>query len=376
MIQTTLHIEQLLLFHDCVIVPGLGGFVTHDCSASYIEEEGLFLPPYRSVTFNPRLTMNDGLLANAIANQQSISYEEALSVIKNDVTSIRTIIQTQGSFFMQGVGRLHATAGNSYDFEPIECGIASPSHFGLDCIETSTLQATEKKSKPLHIKRKDKDNFTFNISASALHYAAVAAVAAVFYFICIAPLNVAIQKSQSKAYMFRQLWSLIMPERAIQDAVTDAQTAPAKESSSMSSAVVLNTTMPSLTGKKDITEESTITVDKEENSSEKNAISAEIKSTDSQSNTSSTKKKTPTTLSKGYTIVVASAVTLTNANDMIERWNAQGINGAEIFTRGKMNRVIYGRYSTEEEAHKALNANRATHNSEFAEAWVYEIPKQ
>lgn len=39
------HIETLLVKHNCVVIPGLGGFVTQHQDAYYNEEEGCFYPP-------------------------------------------------------------------------------------------------------------------------------------------------------------------------------------------------------------------------------------------------------------------------------------------------------------------------------------------
>lgn len=44
MIELAQHIEALLLENDCVIVPGLGGFVAHYAPATRVEEENIFLP--------------------------------------------------------------------------------------------------------------------------------------------------------------------------------------------------------------------------------------------------------------------------------------------------------------------------------------------
>ena len=66
------HIEILLLSNDCVIIPDLGGFMTHYIDAKYDEEDGLFLPPLRSLGFNPQLTINDSMLA--------LSYVEAYDI--------------------------------------------------------------------------------------------------------------------------------------------------------------------------------------------------------------------------------------------------------------------------------------------------------
>lgn len=59
MIELAQHIEALLLENDCVIVPGFGGFVAHYAPATHVKEENLFLPPTRTIGFNPQLKLND-----------------------------------------------------------------------------------------------------------------------------------------------------------------------------------------------------------------------------------------------------------------------------------------------------------------------------
>ena len=85
MIELERHIEILLLSNDCVIVPGFGGFTAHHIEARYAETEQLFLPPLRTLGFNPQLTMNDSLLALSYVEAYDISYPEALRRIENDV---------------------------------------------------------------------------------------------------------------------------------------------------------------------------------------------------------------------------------------------------------------------------------------------------
>ena len=57
------HIERLLLVHDCVIIPGVGGFVLQTLSAKYQEKDHLFCPESKEIVFNPMLKHNDGLLS-------------------------------------------------------------------------------------------------------------------------------------------------------------------------------------------------------------------------------------------------------------------------------------------------------------------------
>ena len=63
MIELNRHIEILLLSNDCVIVPGLGGFMTHHADAWYDDGSRQFLPPLRTLGFNPQLKINESLLA-------------------------------------------------------------------------------------------------------------------------------------------------------------------------------------------------------------------------------------------------------------------------------------------------------------------------
>ena len=79
------HIEQLLLEHNCVIVPQLGGFVTQYVPARYVEAEKLFLPPARTVAFNPHLTLNDGLLVQSYMRVHSTTYQQTVRLIDRAV---------------------------------------------------------------------------------------------------------------------------------------------------------------------------------------------------------------------------------------------------------------------------------------------------
>ena len=82
------HIEILLLENDCVIVPGLGGFVAHHLTAKYDETECLFLPPYRTLGFNPQLKVNDSLLAQSFVEAYDIAFPEAMRQIEEEVEAI------------------------------------------------------------------------------------------------------------------------------------------------------------------------------------------------------------------------------------------------------------------------------------------------
>jgi len=75
-------IGELLLRHNCVIVPSFGGFVAKKLSASIDFASGTMLPPRKSLLFNRQLINNDGLLVAEIAVRNKIGYEEAVDQLR------------------------------------------------------------------------------------------------------------------------------------------------------------------------------------------------------------------------------------------------------------------------------------------------------
>lgn len=80
-------IGDLLLRHNCVIVPAFGGFVAKQTSASIDYKTGTMFPPKKSLLFNRQLINNDGLLISEFATANSISYETAQKAVL-DITGL------------------------------------------------------------------------------------------------------------------------------------------------------------------------------------------------------------------------------------------------------------------------------------------------
>ena len=106
MIELGRHIEILLLSNDCVIVPELGGFMAHHVSAHYDEGDNLFLPPLRTLGFNPQLKLNDSLLAQSYIEAYDISYPEAIRRIEEEVNELKQHLDNQGSYEIDDIGVL------------------------------------------------------------------------------------------------------------------------------------------------------------------------------------------------------------------------------------------------------------------------------
>jgi len=79
-------IGNLLLRHNCVIVPSFGGFVAKQTSATIDYKNGVMLPPRKSILFNRQLVSNDGLLISEYAAINHLFYNSAEESVKNSVS--------------------------------------------------------------------------------------------------------------------------------------------------------------------------------------------------------------------------------------------------------------------------------------------------
>jgi len=85
MLTTDKLIGELLLRHNCVIVPEFGGFVARQTSAVIDYATGTMQPPRKSLLFNRQLINNDGLLVAELARTNEISFDEALQQVQGTV---------------------------------------------------------------------------------------------------------------------------------------------------------------------------------------------------------------------------------------------------------------------------------------------------
>lgn len=105
MLRISSHIERLLFFNDCVIIPDFGGFVLQIHSAIVGFEEHLFRPPYKEIVFNPTLKHNDGLLSESYMQMYDMDYNEAQASMKSDIDLLKKELDTNGVALLGRVGR-------------------------------------------------------------------------------------------------------------------------------------------------------------------------------------------------------------------------------------------------------------------------------
>ncbi len=134
MISLTGHIEYLILRHDCVVIPGIGALIAHQTPAYIDSELGCIFPPKRSLSFNPDITHNDGLLASSFARKESVTYESAVEMVCDEVREMQSLIQAQGEFALGRLGTIRLNKDNSstYIFNPFTSTNVAPRLTGLN----------------------------------------------------------------------------------------------------------------------------------------------------------------------------------------------------------------------------------------------------
>ena len=100
------HLIELLKDNECVIVPEFGAFISKRHSATIDYANHRFMPPYKELVFNNKLTNNDDLLLNYIMQKENITKDDALVKIQNFVNQSAAILDVNFELEMEGLGKL------------------------------------------------------------------------------------------------------------------------------------------------------------------------------------------------------------------------------------------------------------------------------
>lgn len=377
MIQLYRHIEILLLDNDCVIVPGLGGFMAHHTAAKYYEDTQTYVPPIRQLGFNGQLRINDSLLAQSYIEAYDISYPEAVRRIEDEVAEMMQTLQSTGACELNDIGILRTSIDGHLEFEPCESGILTPSLYGLNTVDIKPI-ATENAGKAdMHESVKspvsmltekpkpetrlvmaqdeetdtdDNDGTeekTIEIRVSTLRRAALVAAVVIALFICVLPLGKTTQPELTRSYIDTGVLFNILPE-----ALRSTQDKPEKDSLNDSGKIEQETIRTKNNG------------GTAENELSHTPLLTEGRAAD--------KEVTAQKANTFYTIVLASRVTRTNGEAYANNLKKAGLDKAEVIERSNGAKVIYGRFATREEAMKCLVELRAA-ASAFQEGWVMEV---
>ena len=360
------HIEILLLKSDCVIVPGLGGFVASHVAARYDENDSMFIPPLRTLGFNPKLRVNDSLFVQSYSDAYDISFPDALTRIEEEVEELRQHVENNGSYELNNIGTLYLNGYGHFEFKPCEAGILTPGLYGLSSFEmcartkvrtTDTEKpvgkvvsvtfpvnqavvdkiSSENLEKAIGTEKERDDNKSVQIKISALRNLVAAVIAVILFLALGTPVNenaVTVKTSGIGGEVVSKL-------------IADGYGKIVNKSE--------NLKLPASTGTK-----------------AKNTVDTGITESERPADADAADAKAGTVNSNYYCIVLASQVTKKNAKAFVGQLEKEGLANAYVLVEeNKSTKVAYGHFKTSNDAYNELNKLRD--NERFNEAWVYQV---
>lgn len=374
MIELAQHIEALLLENDCVIVPGLGGFVAHYASATRVKEENIFLPPTRIIGFNPQLKMNDGLLVQSYMSVYGTNFSDATKMVERKVDELIATLHEDGKVDLPNVGEVRYTIHNTFDFAPYDNKITTPYLYGLDAFEMQELSALEKPSTenvaaysvPAAIK-KEKRTFSIKFNRAYLTNAAAVVAAIVLSFFFSTPIeNTEVVEENYAKLLPDELFEKIEKQSLAITPIIVKQNTPTRKSANKQIGTQKKVVAP--VAVREVKVGKTPAVSTEAQAKTETSKAVVTSETPKQNVQPVAAKQSVATPKRPYHIIIASVGTEQDAEAMAAQLIAKGFSTAKaIVGDGKM-RVSIESCGTEVEAYQALA--RIRQNEMYKNAWV------
>ncbi len=334
MITIDKHISNLTALHDCVIIPGFGAFLAQRIPAQYNAEEQLFMPPHRTLCFNPHITIDDALLATSYMRHYGVSYNQATTLLKEDIKKLKNSLARKGEYYFGELGKMSMDIEGTITFTPSENGIDDPANYGFAPLPIATLSQKEERTITIPFSRK----------RIAQYVAAAAAIIIMFVF--VTPLSEHTFKDNTKA----SFGNFASPEQiSMMQQLTSARPAATANETH-----AIQPITDSRTAKSDIKAEET----------PETAPAEQVQQIAEETPAANT---TIVSETKQHHIIVASSPSIDNANLAVTELSTKAVLNYRIVECGKRYRISAGAYATQEEAQAQLPKIQKT----FPDAWIY-----
>src|SRR5690606_19768492 len=99
-----------------------------------------FIPPKKTILFNSLLKQNDGLLANHIALEEHVTFNEAVVLIQEQVATWSNNLKENQAVYLKNIGELSLNAEQKIQFEPVGSTNYLTSSFGLPAVMATALK--------------------------------------------------------------------------------------------------------------------------------------------------------------------------------------------------------------------------------------------
>jgi hypothetical protein len=154
-VDVTAFIRELLFGHDCVIVPGFGGFIGNYTPARIDKSTSTFYPPLKQISFNRNLNHNDGLLIGKISSSSGLNYGDARNIVEEFVLGVRRKLEKGEKVVFDNVGSFINNQEGNIQFEPDRDVNYYLDSYGLESFQCVPLVGYDVRKRI--IRQKDKD---------------------------------------------------------------------------------------------------------------------------------------------------------------------------------------------------------------------------
>lgn len=186
------HIEKLLPDHDCVVVPGLGGFVQNVIAARFDPQSDLFYPEGKEICFNARLTFNDGFLAQAYQETFECSFEESNAQIHLGVNELQDKLEGGKYVSLGQIGVMWKNEQGLLAFRSDNKNSFLPDAYGLSTYSFPNMEKRlKKRSYTEHqtTKRKNDDFINIRLRRNSFRNLLTGAAACLFMLLLAKPVG-------------------------------------------------------------------------------------------------------------------------------------------------------------------------------------------
>ncbi|MCK9203967.1 MAG: SPOR domain-containing protein [Bacteroidales bacterium] len=339
--------------HDCVIIPGFGGFIGNYSPAQIDPVHHAFRPPMKKLLFNINLKQNDGLLATCVSTLFGASYDDACVEIESFVQQCKTTLKSGKPFIIPDVGRLYSGREGNIQFEQDKNSNLLPESFGLTPFISPPMERIHRPVKSSHSPASRTQNWPEKrwMIPHSLRWAAVLAIPiGIAAIVGVTQYDKTGSGKENNAGIFSEVLS-----RFSSASLVDKKEAPTQPSETL----IQYESTPSVFDQTAETEESAPT-------------EREIVNTLQDRNLSASKTVVePETVGHpgdAYAVIIGAFKSKENAKKLIAQLQEKG-TVASIFDRSRTGlfRVTIGTFSQREEALQLLSSAKS---SDFSGAWL------
>lgn len=352
------HIVRLIARHNCVIIPDVGAFLAYNVPAHYNIEEQTFMPPHRTLGFNPQVKVDDALLTAEYMSSHGLSFEAAAAMLRNDILSLRRTLSRKGYVRFGELGTFSMNINSEITFEPAANCIDDPENFGFEPLTIAQLHNIDERT--ITIKRRSLSKYIATVAAIILT------------FVFATPFSEQMMDRSTKASlgnfasseqisMMQQLTSAA-PQQIV--STQECEISPIYYSSTQtakSSSALPCTTQQTNDAQQTLLDAETNKMANDavqDNASCNSTIESDISTTQQEVDVQEPEKH--------YYIIVASSPNAENAKLAITELSRKLQTDYEVVVCGKRHRIAAASYVSEEEALNNLPTLQAT----FPDAWI------